>query len=260
MFGSYDNLTAQTASIAAAYQQILEKRHEKKPAEKDVETVAKELEKVADELKESLVLVLLEETEGKIRVSPEKVAELKKKADEFRNSLTAEDIAKFMSVMAQSKSVPDVHADIHRDNGMCEAMIEDAVQALGLSEASKKAALADALTEAWGGTGSTLDDDYVARQFAAGKPAERKAAKTDGKIYWLHGNEIARQHAEPGKMEFNWAGWYTPTTERHLNTILKQVAPGKAVSKKQHKDQGVERFSLDHFKAPDQGQPEDPRA
>src|SRR5206468_3414780 len=78
---------------------------------------------------------------------------------------------------------------------------------------------------------STLDDDYVARQFAAGKPAERKSAKTDGKIYWLHGNEIARQHAEPGKMEFNWAGWYTPTTERHLNTILKQVAPGKSVSK-----------------------------
>lgn len=260
MFGSYDNLTAQTASIAAAYQTILEKNHEKKkPAEKDVETVAKELEKVADELKESFVLILLEESEGTVRVSPERVADIKRKAEEFRNSLTPEDIAKFMAAM-QQKSVPDVHADIHRDNGMCEDLIAAVTQALGLTEAAKKEALADALTESFNNGRPTLDDDYVARQFAAGKPAERKSAKTDGKIYWLHGNEIARQHAEPGKMEFNWAGWYTPTTERHLNTILKQVAPGKQVSKKQHKDQGVERFSLDHFKAPDQGQPEDPRA
>jgi hypothetical protein len=111
----------------------------------------------------------------------------------------------------------------------------------------------EALMESWNNGKGTLDDDYVARQFAAGKPAERKNAKTDGKIYWLHGNEIARQHGEPGKMEFNWAGWYTPTTERHLNTILKQVAPGKSVQKKLHKDQGIERFTLDHFKAPDPG-------
>jgi hypothetical protein len=264
MYGSYDKAQSENASIEKAYLALLEKRHKKehsKPSDEDVEKVAKELEKVADELKEGFALLLLEQSEGHIRVSPEKVAELKKKAEEFRNSITPEEMDRFLQAMAQKgKTAPDVHGDIHRDNGMCEAMIEDAIQALGLTEAAKKQALADAMTESFNNGRKDLDDDYVARQFAAGKSAERKAAKTDGKIYWLHGNEIARQHAEPGKMEFNWAGWYTPTTERHLNTILKQVAPGKSVNKKQHKDQGVERFSLDHFKAPDQGAPVDPMA
>lgn len=318
-FVNYDKAQSEMASIAEAYLQLVEKRHKKedKPTETDVEKVAKELEKVADELKEAFVLLLEQDENGKVRVSPEKVKELQRKAEEFRNSITPEDMAKWAEFSANHQRQKEQRKGL--EEALMEALTDTdfegkAKVASTSQDANLLAALAQShmagdvagatdicnhvarnpatpkhvleklakhsdpkvresaennltardsqineslLDEAYG-MGNSLDDDYVARQFAAGKPARRKSAHTDGKIYWLHGNEIARQMGEPGKMEFSWAGWYTPTTERHLNTILKQVAPGKSVQKSQHKHQGIERFTLDHFKAPDPGPDAEP--
>ena len=60
----------------------------------------------------------------------------------------------------------------------------------------------------------------VAKAFAAGKPAHCGNALTDGKTYWLHGNAIAVRAGDI--VSFDWCGWHTPTTARHMNNILAQ--------------------------------------
>jgi hypothetical protein len=65
----------------------------------------------------------------------------------------------------------------------------------------------------------------VASAFAQGKPARCGNAYTDGGSYWLHGNRIARKYngfnleSQP-RVEFNWCGWYTPTTANHMDECL----------------------------------------
>lgn len=75
----------------------------------------------------------------------------------------------------------------------------------------------------------------VAKAFYEGRSCKRSNAETDGVYYRLHGNSIAcrnpdydiTQHvaaklcgdAYTPRLQARWAGWITPTTERHLNAL-----------------------------------------
>ncbi len=60
----------------------------------------------------------------------------------------------------------------------------------------------------------------VAQAFASCKSASCYNARTDGHSYWLHGNLIAYR-ITPGILRTQWEGWITPTTQAHLNDILR---------------------------------------
>jgi hypothetical protein len=65
----------------------------------------------------------------------------------------------------------------------------------------------------------------VAKAFLDGKSASNKGANasTDGKAYKYYNTEIAR-HSDDGKsVEFNWGGFHTVSTARHMNTILHHI-------------------------------------
>ena len=75
----------------------------------------------------------------------------------------------------------------------------------------------------------------VAAAFYAGKKCKRGNCHTDGSIYWLHDNAIARRIKDediptavalaicggyPNRvLEYSFAGWCSSTTVRHLNAL-----------------------------------------
>lgn len=69
----------------------------------------------------------------------------------------------------------------------------------------------------------------VAQAFAQGQVAKCHNAQTDGQSYTLHGNQIAFKTPE-GLVQFDWCGYYTGTTARHLNAILKEYGQPFRVS------------------------------
>lgn len=77
----------------------------------------------------------------------------------------------------------------------------------------------------------------------AHKSVELRYPLGDANEYVLHGNVIARQYEKGGRIDFDWCGWYTPTTANHMNEILKAAGIDKRVSYAEHRDNGVEVFS-----------------
>ena len=79
------------------------------------------------------------------------------------------------------------------------------------------------------------------------KPAHRSVEirypMGDAVEYRLHDNIICRQYEQGGELFFDWCGWYTPTTARHMNAILKAAGHAKRVSYAAHRDEGVEAFT-----------------
>lgn len=67
------------------------------------------------------------------------------------------------------------------------------------------------------GDGRKLAHRAVELRYPLGSPNE----------YRLHGNVIARLLPADGSIEFNWCGWYTPTTANHMNAILR--AGGRSI-------------------------------
>lgn len=74
----------------------------------------------------------------------------------------------------------------------------------------------------------------VARAFIEGRTAKCHNARTNGTEYVLHRTTIARK--EGTFIEFNWGGWWTPTTTNHMNAILTAAGINKRVSYAQARD------------------------
>lgn len=66
----------------------------------------------------------------------------------------------------------------------------------------------------------------------------------DAVEYRLHGNVICRQYEKGGDLHFDWCDRYTPTTAKHMNAILKAAGRAKRVSYAQHRDAGVDVFTI----------------
>jgi len=75
--------------------------------------------------------------------------------------------------------------------------------------------------------------DVVAAAFVAGEPKKDKNNHTDGKSFFLHGNEIAK--IEKGQLSITNAGWETTTTRERLNGIMVAAGVGKKVSQEKGK-------------------------
>lgn len=85
----------------------------------------------------------------------------------------------------------------------------------------------------------------VAEAFVLGKQASCHNAKTDGKYYRLHGNEIAYR-AKNGIIVANWCSWYTPTTANHLNKIAAAIGSNTLVSYAEARDNEITEFIYDN--------------
>lgn len=58
----------------------------------------------------------------------------------------------------------------------------------------------------------------VVAAFIAGTARTEGNTSTDGTVFFLHGNPIARKNG--GRLEISFAGWVTATTAERLNGIL----------------------------------------
>lgn len=76
----------------------------------------------------------------------------------------------------------------------------------------------------------------LAKAFANQRIGKSHNAMTDGQTYKLHGHAIAEW--ANGSVIINWCGWYTSTTARHLNAILKATGKDLRVSYTQAKKAG----------------------
>jgi hypothetical protein len=91
----------------------------------------------------------------------------------------------------------------------------------------------------------------VAKAFLDGRAAKKGSASTDGQSFKLHGNTIATHNGD--KVKFDWAGWYTPTTASHMNTILHHMTEkaglpkysGHSVGASTARKNGDETFDVD---------------
>lgn len=83
----------------------------------------------------------------------------------------------------------------------------------------------------------------VAEAFVLGNQASCHNAKTDGKYYRLHGNEIAYRDKN-GVIVANWCGQYTPTTANHLNKIAEALGSNTRVSYAKARDNNITEFQL----------------
>lgn len=83
----------------------------------------------------------------------------------------------------------------------------------------------------------------VANAFAQGRAAKCHNAATDGQTYTLHGSQIAFKTPE-GLVQLDWCGYYTGTTARHLNAILKEYGQPFRVSYAQARQGGQTTFSI----------------
>lgn len=88
----------------------------------------------------------------------------------------------------------------------------------------------------------------VAQAFVAGREAKCHNAKTNGQDYILHGNTIASRQPD-GSIEFDWCGWYGPTTANHMNHILAELGKPR-VSYAQARDTGASWF-IEHVWEPE---------
>jgi len=84
----------------------------------------------------------------------------------------------------------------------------------------------------------------VARAFANGQSAKCGNASTNGTEYLLHRTVIAKK--VNGAVEFNWGGYYTPTTANHMNHIIAAVygSGAKRVGYASARDNAVTTFSI----------------
>ena len=63
-----------------------------------------------------------------------------------------------------------------------------------------------------------------------------------GTEYLLHGNRICRKGDAGNALHFDWCGWYTPTTGRHMNAILRAAGRETRVSYSQARKTGTTQF------------------
>lgn len=83
----------------------------------------------------------------------------------------------------------------------------------------------------------------VARAFIEGRTAKCHNAWTDGTEYVLHRTTIARK-LDADLIEFDWGGWWTPTTANHINTLLAAFGLPDRVSYAQARDRNESRFTV----------------
>jgi len=78
----------------------------------------------------------------------------------------------------------------------------------------------------------------VAQAFAAHKTAKSGNAHTNGAEYKLHQSAIAT-HESAARVSFNWCGFYTVTTAKHLNDIAKALNSKTRFNYAQARDAGA---------------------
>jgi hypothetical protein len=182
--------------------------------------------------------------------------------------------AELLSSMAQThmnESAPGA-ADILNHIARNPATPKHVVEQLARHNDTKVAATASSMLSAGvhGGTGPTdispvIKEEVlmemasiplagageVAKAFLDGKAAKKGSASTDGQSFKLHGNTIATHNGD--KVKFDWAGWYTPTTASHMNTILHHMTEkaglpkysGHSVGASTARKNGDETFDVD---------------
>jgi hypothetical protein len=87
--------------------------------------------------------------------------------------------------------------------------------------------------------------EQVARAFVQGKAMKAGNAATDGKVYTLFGNVIARHgDAQRRGIQGDWCGWYSVSTARHLNEIADAIGNGRRYSYAAARQQAVNTFDF----------------
>ena len=86
-----------------------------------------------------------------------------------------------------------------------------------------------------------MNKRQLANAFAAGKPGACHNARVLGDEYRLHNNVIAK-HLGERRYQFNWCGWYTPTTASHMNELLRAIGVPMRVSYAEARDTKVASF------------------
>lgn len=84
----------------------------------------------------------------------------------------------------------------------------------------------------------------VADAFAQGRLEKCHNAVSTGSTYLLHGNCIAKKRP-CGRVELDWCGYYTSTTARHLNAILKAYGQPFRVSYAKARQEGQTSFEIE---------------
>ena len=84
--------------------------------------------------------------------------------------------------------------------------------------------------------------EKTATAFVNGELARCHNASTDGSTYTLHKTVIARKTA--GGTNFNWGGYYTPTTAAHMNAILRAMGSDCRVPYAQDRDDRTTSFTI----------------
>lgn len=78
--------------------------------------------------------------------------------------------------------------------------------------------------------------EQAALAFTKGLSARTGNSRTDGTTYWLHGSAIAVKHHQHHIVRFDWCGYHTPTTDNHMNAILRAMGSDLRVSYAQARD------------------------
>ena len=90
--------------------------------------------------------------------------------------------------------------------------------------------------------------DTMAREFVHGDrklshpSVEIRYPLGSGTEYLLHGNRICRKGDAGNALHFDWCGWYTQTTARHMNVILHAAGRETRVSYSQARKAGTKQF------------------
>lgn len=85
--------------------------------------------------------------------------------------------------------------------------------------------------------------EQLAKAFAEGRACHSGNARTDGQTYWLHGHPIATKTTEG--IVFDWCGWHTQTTARHMNNLLHAVGSSLRVSAAAALKEGQTAFTVE---------------
>ena len=84
--------------------------------------------------------------------------------------------------------------------------------------------------------------EQTATAFVNGTAAKCHNASTDGQVYTLHKTVIARRVSNG--VEFNWGGYYTPTTANHMKTVMGAMGVNRHVSYSADRRDGINKFII----------------
>jgi len=93
---------------------------------------------------------------------------------------------------------------------------------------------------------SNMDNKEIALTFVDGYSGKYGNVVTTAQEYRLFGHTICEYYndGDKGIYTFDWCGWYSQSTARHMNNILKAIDSNHRVSYTKDRDSGVDTFAI----------------